>query len=171
MIRTLEVALRSGRSLTWWHREGETEGEPIPGIVVYLTLSREELDRRIAERTRRMIEEGLVEEVRRLRAAGYGPEDPGMTSTGYREILAHLSGEVALREAAEAIETSTRQYARRQLTWFRNQLPEGALRLNATAPLEERVARIVDTWERGGGEAPDGATRRLPGRKGGGRRG
>lgn len=149
MTRTLEVALLTGRPLSWWHEEAELEGPAVPGRVVRLTLPRPELDERIRRRSRRMVRDGLVDEVRRLLDAGYGPDDPGMTGTGYREIVDHLRGRTSLDEAVERIETRTRQYSRRQLTWFRNQLPDGTLRLDATAPLERRVERVVAWWRNG----------------------
>lgn len=92
-----------------------------------------------------MIDAGLVDEVRRLLAAGYTPDDPGMSGTGYPEIVRYLSGEYSLEEAAEAIRRATRRYARRQLTWFRNQLP-GAIWLDATQPAEQLVDTIVQHW-------------------------
>lgn len=148
MSRTLEVALLSGRPLSWWHREAPSEIEGPAGAVVLLVLPREELDRRIRERTRRMVEGGLVDEVRRLLSAGYGPDDPGMSGTGYREIVSHLRGEISLDEAEEQITTATRQYSRRQLTWFRNQLPDDTARVEATDPLERQVERVQEAWRR-----------------------
>lgn len=146
MGRSLEVPLLTGRPLSWWHAAAPREAEPVPGVVVLLGVPREELDARIAARVDRMLERGLVREVRGLLAAGYGADAPGMSATGYREIVDHLFGEVSLEEAAEAIRISTRRYARRQITWFRHQLPEDAVRIDATAPLEERVRRTLEIW-------------------------
>lgn len=146
MSRSLEVPLLTGRPLSWWHEAAPREAEPVPGVVIVLDVPREELDARIARRVERMLERGLVSEVRGLLAAGYGADAPGMSATGYREIVAHLSGEVSLEEAAEAIRISTRRYARRQITWFRHQLPEDAVRIDATVPLEERVRRTLEIW-------------------------
>ncbi|HET9949898.1 MAG TPA: tRNA (adenosine(37)-N6)-dimethylallyltransferase MiaA [Longimicrobiales bacterium] len=154
MGRTLEVALLSGRPLSWWHRHAPPEAEGLPGVVVVLDLPREEMDRRIDERVTSMIERGLVEEVRGLLAAGYGPDAPGMTGTGYREIAAHLRGERTLEEAVEDIRRATRQYARRQLTWFRNQLPASAVRVDATTPLDEQADVALAAYEAAGGRVP-----------------
>ena len=147
MSRTIEVALLTGRPLSWWHREAPTDGPALDGVVVTLDLSREEMDRRIDTRVARMVERGLVEEVRGLLAAGYGPQDPGMTGTGYPEISAYLAGSSTLEEAVEEIRRNTRRYARRQLTWFRHQLPESAVRIDATAPLEVQVEATLAAWE------------------------
>lgn len=157
LSRTLEVALLTGRPLTWWHREAPADGPAIPCLVVVQELPREELDRRIDARVSRMVDRGLVDEVRSLAEAGYGPDDPGMTGTGYREVHAYLRGEMTLDQALDEMRQQTRRYARRQLTWFRNQLPPDTLRLDARLPAEERARRITDAWRRarhdsGGGE-------------------
>lgn len=146
LSRTLEVALLSGRALSAWHRSAPPDGEGLEGLVVALDLPREELDRRIGARTRRMVEEGLVDEVRRLVEAGYGAEDPGMTGTGYREVLRYLEGGLSLEEMVVEIASATRRYARRQRTWFRNQLPPGARHLDATLPVGEQAECVVVWW-------------------------
>jgi tRNA dimethylallyltransferase len=144
MSRTLEVALLSGAPLSRWHRESPPDGAGVPGVVVVLDLPREEMDRRIDDRVTRMVERGLVDEVRGLLAAGYDDHDPGMSGTGYREIAEVLRGEATLEEAMEQIRTNTRRYARRQLTWFRHQLPEGAVQVDATLPRDEQVAVVIE---------------------------
>lgn len=147
--RALEVALLTGRPLTWWHRSAGPEGEALRGVTVLLELPREEMDRRIEARVEEMLKAGLVTEVRSLLRAGYSPDDPGMTGTGYREVAAHLRGECTLQEAADRIRSATRRYARRQLTWFRNQLRADVL-VDATEALEVQVGRVVEVWEETG---------------------
>ncbi len=147
MSRTIEVALLSGRPLSWWHESAPPDGPAIPGVVVTLDLSRAEMDRRIDDRVDRMVERGLIEEVRGLLADGYTRDAPGMTGTGYREIAAHLDGTCTLEEAVEEIRRNTRRYARRQLTWFRHQLPNGSVRIDATAPMDAQLRATLDAWE------------------------
>lgn len=143
--RALEVALLTGRPLPWWHEHAP--GEPGPALRVFvLEMPKEVLDARIRQRVDAMLRGGLLAEVRRLREAGYHEDDPGMSGVGYREILAHLRGDVSLEQASEEIARATRQYARRQRTWFRNQLPESAVRLDATEPTQQLVERIVTSW-------------------------
>jgi tRNA dimethylallyltransferase len=149
MARTIEVALLTGRGLSWWHRAAPREAEPVAGVIVALEVPREELDRRIDARVERMLESGLVDEVRGLLARGFTRDDPGMSATGYREVLDHIEGRTTLDEAAEAVRVATRRYARRQMTWFRHQLPERVIRIDATAPLEERVRRTIEAWTAG----------------------
>jgi tRNA dimethylallyltransferase len=154
LSRTLEVALLSGRPLSWWHRAAPAEGTGLPGAIIVLELPREEMNTRIDMRVAGMIERGLVEEVRGLLADGYAEDAPGMTGTGYREIAAHLRGEVSLQRAVEQIRLNTRKYARRQLTWFRHQVPDSAVRVDATAPLDDQVEAALGAFERAGGTLP-----------------
>jgi tRNA dimethylallyltransferase len=99
-----------------------TRATPYPGHVVLMGLSRprDELYRRINDRAAWLFEHGgLLEEVRRLVDAGVGPDLAPMTGHGYREAWRHLSGEWTLDEAIETTARRTRQYAKRQLSWFR----------------------------------------------------
>lgn len=144
--RTLEVALMTGRPLSWWHRHAPVDGPAVPCLVVCLELPRDVLDRRIDERAAQMIERGFVDEVAALLAAGYGPDTPGMTGTGYREIAQVVRGERSLREALDEVRRQTRRYARRQITWFRNQLPSDTLRIDARLPAVEIIDRIESAW-------------------------
>ena len=93
-----------------------------------------------------MVERGLVSEVRSLLEAGYTFDDPGMTATGYREIAHYLEGGQTLEEAMEEIRRNTRRYARRQLTWFRNQLPPSVCMIDATASIDVQATAVLDTW-------------------------
>jgi tRNA dimethylallyltransferase len=95
--------------------------EPYPGRVVLVGISRprEVLYRRIDERAAWLFTNGLLDEVRALLDAGYGPNLAPMSGHGYREAAAHLAGESSLAEAIELTARRTRQYAKRQLTWFR----------------------------------------------------
>lgn len=91
-----------------------------PVALVAIERPREVLYRRIDERARRLFTTaGLLDEVRRLVAAGYGPELRPMTGHGYLEAIEHLAGELSLDEAIARTARRTRQYAKRQLTWFR----------------------------------------------------
>jgi tRNA dimethylallyltransferase len=95
---------------------------PYRGPVALLALDRprELLYRRIDERARQLfVVRGLLDEVRRLLDAGYGREHRPMGGHGYLEAIGHLAGELSLEEAIEGTARRTRQYAKRQLTWFR----------------------------------------------------
>lgn len=114
-IRALEVMRAAGKTMT----ELQKRGEPLfDACFVGLEPPKGELERRIRLRVGRMIREGLIEETRRL-LRRYDPASPAMSGIGYREIGAYLRGEIGLKEASERIETRTRQYAKRQMTWFK----------------------------------------------------
>lgn len=144
--RTLEVALLTGRPLSWWHRTGPAHAPAAEGLVVVLELPRDVLYRRINERVGAMAGRGMIEEVRVLAARGYGANDPGMSGTGYREILGYLESRLSLDDALDATRRATRGYARRQLTWFRNQLPPDAVRIDGRKPASAQCAEVLGAW-------------------------
>jgi tRNA dimethylallyltransferase len=146
LTRSVEVALLTGRPLPEWHAAGG--GEPAADLLVFvLDLPRPELTARIHERVDAMVRAGLVDEVRSLLDAGYGPGDPGMSATGYAELIPHLRGVVALEEALEQIRAATRRYARRQATWFRHQVPADTIRLDASRPTAELTRDVAEAWQ------------------------
>jgi len=119
--RAIEVALLTGRALSWWQREARATGAMRPWYI-HLTLPRDALRRRIAERVDRMLAAGLVAEVEALLAQGVAPEAPGLDGIGYREVVAMVRGDLPADALPEAIAVATRRFAKRQETWFRNQL-------------------------------------------------
>jgi tRNA dimethylallyltransferase len=121
VLRALEVALGTGRPLSAWIAENPVGGGGIDAAWIGLTLPRALLYDRIAERVERMLADGWVEEVRRLLAAGLSRSLPAFQAIGYRELAGHLRGDASLEEVAERIVRATRQYAKRQMTWFRRQ--------------------------------------------------
>ena len=146
MIRVLSVTILTGKNLSWWHDRHPTDGAPVTGTTCVLEVPREVLDERIRRRVGAMVDGGLVDEVARLTEAGYRSGDPGMNAVGYREIVDHLAGKAGLPEAKERIRVATRQYARRQGTWFRHQLGPDAVTVDGTAPLGEQAAAVVRAW-------------------------
>jgi tRNA dimethylallyltransferase len=148
LARTVEIALLTGRPLSWWHRHGQAAPPVVNGRVFVLELPRAVLYQRIETRVEEMLAHGLVDEVRDLAGRGYDAAAPGMNATGYRELLPYLRGERTLDGARALIQNATRAYARRQLTWLRNQLPPGSVRLDASAPVPELADRIVKEWRR-----------------------
>jgi len=145
--RTVEMALLTGRPLSWWHGESEPSENPMGGLIVLLDLPRDVLYEKINRRVGLMVEEGLVAEVEGLLSAGYRVEDPGMTGAGYREIINYLQGDLTLEEATEDIRRSHRKYARRQITWYRHQLPPGTVVLDGTGREDEMVEQVLAEWE------------------------
>ena len=120
-IRALEIAESQSHEATPPPQPRSTT--PIPAHVLGLEIEPEILAGRIAQRTERMFKDGLLDEARRLRDRGYDRTLPALSGVGYAEALAHLDGRLTLAEAIERTTIRTRQYARRQRTWFRHQLP------------------------------------------------
>ncbi len=147
MMRALEVVLLTGFPLGWWQRNAPNTEAAMRPLVFVLELAREELYRRINGRVIAMVEGGLVAEVRALVQRGYNEQTPGLNATGYREMLAYVSGDLELANAIDATQRATRRYARRQHTWFRHQLPSRAHALDARQPTEELAAGIVQRWQ------------------------
>ncbi len=125
IARALEVVLSTGQSLAYWHnlREGGIEGEVALWPLILLP-PRDWLYQRCDERFAAMIEAGAVDEVRRLLDRNLSPALPVMRAIGVREIAAFLRGEMTRAEMLVAGQQATRNYAKRQYTWFAHQPPK-----------------------------------------------
>ena len=152
--RAVEVALLTGRGLTWWQEHARETGAMRPWYI-QLTLPRDALHRRIARRVDDMLAAGLVEEVRGILAAGVAPHAPGLDGVGYREVVALLEGRLRQNQLRDAIVVATRRYAKRQETWFRNQLrhpssvirrPDEVWTVDATRDPETLAQEIHARW-------------------------
>ena len=121
LIRALEIAEAQCHE-TAPESQSPTD-RPIPAYVLGLHVDPAILAERIAQRTASMFENGLLDEARWLRDRGFDRNLPALSGVGYAEALAHLDGRLSLAEAIERTTIRTRQYARRQRTWFRHQLP------------------------------------------------
>ena len=116
-VRALEIVLQSGRTLS--ELRGRSDGPGTELRVAGLRVAPAELRRRIAQRTAKMLQSGLLEEVRGLMEAGYGRSSALGRTIGYAEIMDHLEGMTDLDEAVARIETNTWRLARRQRNVFR----------------------------------------------------
>jgi tRNA dimethylallyltransferase len=123
LTRAWAVAQHTGRALSDW--TADTTPLLAPGSWTGLVIEpeREALYANCDLRVADMVEAGALDEVRALMARGLGPALPAMKAVGVREFAAHLTGEMTLAAAVEATRQATRNYAKRQLTWFRNQTP------------------------------------------------
>jgi len=154
--RALEVALLSGRPLSWWQEHGRPEAEPVATRAVVLELEPEAHRRRLRERADRMLDAGWRDEVEALLAAGHGRDSIPFRTIGYAAVAEWIAGEISRADALARILRDTWAYARRQRTWFRHQLPAGALRLDAAEAPERLAERIVEAT-RDGSDAPAAA--------------
>ena len=137
--RALEVLEATGRSLSDWRRDGMPAIlDPGHTVSVFLTPDRAELYGRINARFDAMLASGALDEVRALDARALDPLLPAMKAHGVPWLRRHLAGEISLEEAAEGGKMDTRRYTKRQVTWFRNQMPGWTW-----APPEEAEAVVL----------------------------
>lgn len=140
VIRGLEVFEATGRPLSSWQNEHERPAEGVR--VVAIGRHREALHRRIDERVLGMMEGGLVEEVERLAAEPRGISDVAAQGVGYREVLDLLAGRLAGDEVVPRIQARTRQFAKRQETWFRGLAEVKTVAIGEGETAEEVAGRI-----------------------------
>lgn len=123
LLRAWSVAEGTGRALSEWARETRPPLHAGDWTGVVLERRRAELYARCDARVAEMVGAGALDEVRALAARRLPPELPVMRALGVRPFAAHLDGSLDLAAAMEQVRTDTRRYAKRQLTWFRNQTP------------------------------------------------
>lgn len=172
VIRALEVHHLSGRPLSEAHRRHGFARQPFATLLIGLTRPRPELYRRVDERVDVQLAQGLVEETRRLLAAGFSRHLGSMKGLGYRQIAGYLAGEYDFDEAVRRLKRDTRHFAKRQLTWFRKEpgiewwtLEEHDAADGIAARLEARVRRFLSgagVPGTGSGAAPGLALPGLP---------
>jgi tRNA dimethylallyltransferase len=125
VTRALEVVLATGRSLLDWQEDNKPPGlDAARAAKVFLMPDRDELLRRIDTRFDAMMASGALDEVRALAARNLNPNLPAMKAHGVPWLIRHLRGEMTLEQAVDQAKRDTRQYTKRQATWFRNQLPD-----------------------------------------------
>ena len=124
LLRALAVAEHTGRPLTAWQADTEAVLAPGDWRGVVLEPSRGALYAACDARLATMFDAGAIEEVAALRARRIDPGLPAMKAVGVREIIEHLDGRLSREDALARTQRETRRYAKRQLTWFRNQTPD-----------------------------------------------
>ena len=121
VIRALEFYQLTGRKISEHNEEQKKRQSPYNFAYFVLNDDRARLYARIEQRIDEMLQEGLVEEVTRLKEMGYHRGMVSMQGLGYKEILAFLDGECTLQEAVEILKRDTRHFAKRQITWFKRE--------------------------------------------------
>lgn len=124
LVRALEVFEITGTPMSQWQQQWRNRANESPGPVVYcIDRPRNELYSRIDRRVHEMLARGWLDEAERLRVLPRPLSREVSAAIGYRELFAYLDSSISNEELVQSIATRTRQYAKRQLTWFR-QLPE-----------------------------------------------
>lgn len=125
IVRALEVIRATGRSISEFQKQsGPQLVDPDRALKLVVLPDRAVLHDRINRRFEKMMDQGAVEEVEALLALGLKPEMPAMKAIGVAQIADMLAGRITRHEAVERSSAATRQYAKRQMTWFRNQMDE-----------------------------------------------
>lgn len=118
VIRALEVYHGTGKPLTHYHEK--QSDPPFDFRTIVLNRDRDKLHERISQRVDRMLDRGLLDEVREVMALeGVRLDEPPLSTIGYREPIRHLQGEIDYDEMVRLIKRNTRRYAKKQITWFR----------------------------------------------------
>lgn len=155
VIRALEYFYLTGTPISEHNRLEREKESPYDFRYFVLNDDRERLYKRIEQRVDRMMEEGLVDEVRKLKEMGCRKEDVSMQGLGYKEILGYLDGELSLEQAVYLIKRDTRHFAKRQLTWFRRERDVIFVNKPDFGYDEERILAYMNErnqWENGNGK-------------------
>jgi tRNA dimethylallyltransferase len=143
VIRALEVHHRTGRRLSDLHQEAPLPPELRPRHVYWLSPPRDWLYERINRRVEAMFASGLVDEVRRLLAREQPLSRTARQALGYKEVIEALDSGAPLAETIDLIQRRTRQFAKRQHTWFRNLEECRAIEMSGTESPDELAERIL----------------------------
>ncbi len=161
LIRALEVFELTGTPLSLLQANGKTGETTDAGAsarrFLHFNLSwpREELYERINARSREMLVSGMIEETERVLAMGYNDASPGLQGIGYRDIIRLLKGEINREELQAQLAQSTRNYAKRQVTWFRKDGRIRRIEVTRHTFVPEEIARYIAHCAKQD-EAPDG---------------
>jgi tRNA dimethylallyltransferase len=123
VIRALEVFKLTGKTISRWHEEHQAAREEEFVLhAIGIDLPREELQKRIELRCRKMIDQGMIKETSALLEHGYTADCPALTGLGYPLVIRYLRNEISRNDLLNNLIIETRQYAKRQMTWFRHQM-------------------------------------------------
>jgi len=143
ITRALEIYEITGEAPSRHYRRQQSE-PPFPYRIFVLYMEREKLYERIDRRVEEMLEEGLVEEVKGLLDSGLRNDLDALLTLGYQEVIVYLDGNCSLAEMIENVKRNTRRYAKRQLTWFRNQLQADWIDMEKVQHITDVARAIAD---------------------------
>jgi tRNA dimethylallyltransferase len=160
VIRAVEVFRLTGQPFSQQRPRPPTPGARHPAEnesawrTFGLLRSADDLRARIGARVDAMLRQGLVDETQRLLAAGLDQNQTALQAIGYRQTVEYLQGERSLEATRELIKSRTRQFARRQMTWFRRKMNVTWISVDSTEPAAETARRIARSLPPGEGENP-----------------
>jgi tRNA dimethylallyltransferase len=150
LVRALEVIRLTGKPISTlqarWRKPGPSSDLPqidgLPVCLFGLRRTREDLSCRIEQRVDLMFQQGLIDETRHLLSQGLNKSRTAMQALGYRQVIEYLQGKLSWEETVAKVKTMTRQYAKRQMTWFRHQLAPTWMDVGAAESAAETARRI-----------------------------
>jgi tRNA dimethylallyltransferase len=142
ILRALEVYEITGRPFSVFHKMQNNRAE-FDTLFIGLTMNRNKLYKRIDDRVDKMLRAGLLQEVRDLLEKGYNPELNALKTVGYQEAIAHLKGGLSQQEMIGLIKQKSRNYAKRQFTWFRKDPRIHWIDLDEIPRLQHRTGMIL----------------------------
>lgn len=143
--RALEIALLSGKESSAQKTQWNSHNSPNVFFII-LQREKESLIERINQRVDHMFQQGLVEETEQLLKNGLEKNRTAMQAIGYRQVVAYLKGSSTLEQTKEEIKIKTRQFAKRQRTWFRGQFPYARF-VEVAEPVEALAEKIVQEYQ------------------------
>lgn len=148
VVRALEVYQLSGRPISEFQQRHRFLDRPFSTLIIGLDRERAHLYRRIEERIEWQLANGMIQETRTLLERGYSRDCAAMKGLGYRQVAAHLAGEYDWDEMVRRFKRDTRRFAKRQMTWFRQERDVTWLKLDESEPVDRAVQRIVNLIDR-----------------------
>ncbi|MCX7834744.1 MAG: tRNA (adenosine(37)-N6)-dimethylallyltransferase MiaA [bacterium] len=144
--RALEVFLATGKRISQFWKESTNNSFPFQPYTIGLMRQRAELVKRIEKRTEELLQNGWIEEVKKLMELGYSEAIEDLKFHGYREILHFLEGKLSYNEMISEINRVTRQYAKRQMTWFRHRMDTYWIELKENVSNSEIADQILQLY-------------------------
>lgn len=143
--RALEVYIVSGKPISYWWKTATKKPSEWKFVKIILNKERKALYERIEKRVDEMLEAGWVDEVKNLLKSGVTENAPAFSSIGYRQVVDYIKGKLSWDQMREQIIKATKEYARRQLIWFRKE--PGAVWLDTTGKRPQEVAlEVIKIW-------------------------
>ena len=144
LVRALEIFEMTGKTPSVHFAEQKKNFAPIPNLFsIYLKWDRGEIEQRIAERTSKMLKDGWVEEVRKLKNNYPNLNFHPLDAIGYSQIMRFLNGEITIRELENKINTKTRQFAIKQIKWFKKEEIDLKIKMNPNINLSQIIEKIL----------------------------
>ena len=143
--RALEVYIVSGKPISYWWKTATKKLSEWKFVKIILNKERKALYERIEKRVDEMLEAGWVDEVKNLLKSGVPENAPAFSSIGYKQVVDYIKGKLSWEQMKEKIIKATKEYARRQLIWFRKE--PGAVWLDTTGKNPQEVAlEVIEIW-------------------------